>query len=206
MMGSGVVTTESFLSPHWSGDGHLVPRVIIEFDALLHPDRDELLSLNRLEGGELSTQLWTPQASGISISDDVLGALESEWFNHLVADGVNASGLVSADDHGPATCSEGTRLDVRATRYERNPHARKACIDHYGLSCVACGFNFEATYGDIGRGFIHVHHLTPVSAGERSTVDPVKDLRPVCPNCHAMAHRETPPIDLDRLASMLRSD
>ena len=38
-------------------------------------------------------------------------------------------------------------------------------------------------------GFIHVHHLRPLSEirGEYM-VDPVADLCPVCPNCHAVIH------------------
>lgn len=42
---------------------------------------------------------------------------------------------------------------------------------------------FTDMYGDIGKDFIHVHHLL---IGEEYVVDHIKDLRPVCPNCHAM--------------------
>jgi 5-methylcytosine-specific restriction protein A len=54
--------------------------------------------------------------------------------------------------------------------------------------------NFESTYGEIGRGFIHIHHLKPISTvGGEYSIDPNTDLVPVCPNCHAMMHqRETP--------------
>jgi len=44
-------------------------------------------------------------------------------------------------------------------------------------------------YGEIAEGYIHVHHLRPLSeVGEAHAVDPVADLRPVCPNCHAVLH------------------
>jgi len=39
--------------------------------------------------------------------------------------------------------------------------ARKRCLEHYGTKCTVCGFNFEAVYGELGKRFIHVHHLTP---------------------------------------------
>jgi 5-methylcytosine-specific restriction enzyme A len=44
-------------------------------------------------------------------------------------------------------------------------------------------------YGKVADGYIHVHHLRPLSEinGEY-VVDPVQDLRPVCPNCHAVLH------------------
>jgi 5-methylcytosine-specific restriction protein A len=63
-----------------------------------------------------------------------------------------------------------------------------------------CGFDFEGAYGIIGRGFVHVHHLAPLAtAAEQRDIDPIQDLRPVCPNCHAMLHRRTPPFSVTEL-------
>ena len=43
----------------------------------------------------------------------------------------------------------------------------------------------------MGKDFIHVHHIIPLNEiKEEYTVDPIKDLVPVCPNCHAMLHRK----------------
>jgi len=85
---------------------------------------------------------------------------------------------------------EGARKTVRVNAYERNRTARTACINHYGTVCKVCGFDFEATYGCVGKGFIHVHHLNPLALTDGEyKLDPVADLRPVCPNCHAMLHR-----------------
>ena len=78
------------------------------------------------------------------------------------------------------------------------------CIDHYGPTCVVCGFNFEAVYGELGKGYIHVHHLVPLSEVDAEyKVDPIKDLRPVCPNCHAMIHREVPAKSIDEIKEIL---
>ncbi|MGX9901991.1 HNH endonuclease [Arthrobacter sp. SA17] len=78
---------------------------------------------------------------------------------------------------------------VEVNRYERNPEARRACIAHHGTACAACRFSFEITYGEIGKDFIHVHHIVPVSQlGADYELDPVTDLVPLCANCHAMAH------------------
>jgi 5-methylcytosine-specific restriction enzyme A len=85
---------------------------------------------------------------------------------------------------------EGARKQVRVNAYERNPAARDACIKHHGWRCTVCDLLFEDRYGAVGREFIHVHHLKPLAL--RNCVyalDPVNDLRPVCPNCHAMLHR-----------------
>jgi hypothetical protein len=108
-------------------------------------------------------------------------------------------------EEADAELFEGGGITVQVNRFERNPVARKRCIRFYGPTCVVCGFDFEKTYGPIGAGFIHVHHLTPRSTGGRKprTVDPHKDLRPVCPNCHEMLHRKVPPYSIKELTSML---
>jgi 5-methylcytosine-specific restriction protein A len=99
---------------------------------------------------------------------------------------------------------EGAMTTITVSAYERNPEARKKCIEHYGLRCYVCAFDFAEKYGELGLGFIHVHHLSPFAArtGPRLT-DPVTDLRPVCPNCHAMLHRRSPPIPIADLKSIL---
>ena len=89
-------------------------------------------------------------------------------------------------------------------RYERDPKAREACLKKYGYNCSVCNFNFEDFYGEIGKNFIHVHHLTPVSNnGERYT-NPEKDLRPVCPNCHAMLHKTNRPQRIEDLKLLIK--
>ena len=103
---------------------------------------------------------------------------------------------------------EGAKLRVTVNRYERNPEARKQCINHYGAKCCICGFSFRDTYGDVAEGFIHVHHVEPVSArkGKRYKVDPIKNLRPVCPNCHAVIHirKGEPVFDIKEVEAFLR--
>jgi 5-methylcytosine-specific restriction protein A len=85
---------------------------------------------------------------------------------------------------------EGAKKTITVNAYERNPDARKACIDEFGCSCIICGFNFESVYGERGKGFIHVHHIVPITKiNSEYKVNPIKDLVPVCPNCHAMLHR-----------------
>lgn len=93
---------------------------------------------------------------------------------------------------------------VAVNVFERSAKARSACLRHYGYVCAACGFDFENFYGELGREFIHVHHIKPLAEiGEEYTVDPIKDLRPVCPNCHAMLHRETPALTVSQLKDLI---
>lgn len=85
---------------------------------------------------------------------------------------------------------EGDRRRRYVTQYERNPKLRRLALLIHGYDCKGCGFNFERAYGERGRGYIHVHHLTPVSEFDGpQEVDPEADLTVLCPNCHAMVHR-----------------
>jgi len=86
---------------------------------------------------------------------------------------------------------EGIKKQVSVNKYERSSIARSKCIDAHGYLCKICNFDFEKTYGELGKEFIHVHHITPLhSIGENYKIDYVNDLIPVCPNCHAMLHRK----------------
>lgn len=101
---------------------------------------------------------------------------------------------------------EGARERVEVNRYERNRINRTLCIAVHGAACLACGMDFLRTYGDIGRDYIHVHHIVPVSKlGANYLIDPARDLVPVCPNCHAMLHRCDPPLAIDALRAQIRT-
>ena len=71
---------------------------------------------------------------------------------------------------------------------KRDPKIRRAFLQRKKLKCEVCGFDFEAVYGELGAGYIEVHHKKPVSDGERIT-DLNKDLVMLCSNCHRMIHR-----------------
>ena len=94
-------------------------------------------------------------------------------------------------DEVPETLEEGMSKSVRVNLYERNPIARTQCMNHYGARCQVCDLNFENKYGEVGKDFIHVHHIIPLHQIQQDyIVDPKQDLIPVCPNCHAMLHRK----------------
>jgi hypothetical protein len=99
---------------------------------------------------------------------------------------------------------EGSRYQVTVNAYERDPRARQLCINKYGTICVICGFSFGHVYGAVADGFIHVHHLRPLSEiGTEYEVNPVEDLRPVCPNCHAVLHRRVPAYSIEEVRAFL---
>ncbi|MDR0212268.1 MAG: HNH endonuclease [Pseudomonas putida] len=89
----------------------------------------------------------------------------------------------------PELYLEGAVREVTVNAYERSAQARAACIDHYKAVCVACEFDFGLIYGKVAEGLIHVHHIVPLSSiGADYKLDPIRDLIPLCPNCHAVVH------------------
>ena len=99
-----------------------------------------------------------------------------------------------------ANLYEGAVVQVLANRYERNRKAREQCVATKGTRCAVCGMDFQDKYGDIGRDFIHVHHLVPISSiGKEYELNVERDLVPVCPNCHYMLHRKNPPYTVEEL-------
>ncbi len=105
----------------------------------------------------------------------------------------------------PESAEEGNKVSVLVNKYERNRRNRELCIQAHRAVCSVCGFDFAREYGEIGVGYIHVHHLTPLAVleGKARKIDPVKDLLPVCPNCHEMLHRCSPPYTINRLKQMI---
>lgn len=109
---------------------------------------------------------------------EFIDSLENPKDDNLVG-AIEAS---ESDDVPP--CHE--KISVWVNRYERDVKERKKCIAEKGLCCYVCGMNFEDVYGEIGRDFIHVHHIKPLAGNGQ---DISENLIPVCPNCHAMLHR-----------------
>lgn len=100
---------------------------------------------------------------------------------------------------------EGAISQVKVNKYERDPRNRALAIAIHGYICMACGFDFQKNYGEIGNDFIVVHHVVPVSQlGPDYVINPSEDLISLCANCHAMIHRQDPPLSLQELISILR--
>ncbi len=86
---------------------------------------------------------------------------------------------------------EGKKIGYYTTKYERSKINRDKAVKIHGYNCCICNINFKETYGEIGEGFIHIHHVNPLfSLDSEVIIDPSTDLVPVCPNCHAIIHRQ----------------
>lgn len=161
-----------------------------------HPDR--------LAPGEF--QLWTVIATGHSEQDrGFVWTLREEVIQGLLASGFASYGDTLPNEvFGSEALIEGAVRQITVNAYERNPVARARCVDAYGAVCVVCNFDFISKYGPSTAGFIHVHHIKPLaSVAAEHEINPIEDLRPVCPNCHAVIHMTNPPRSIEEVKAML---
>jgi len=198
LIGHGIVTSSPQPDPLAAPGGRTPTHIILAVDSLL--PRREQIPTDILAAHAPGVRWTAVRSTGTVISPEDEAAVRALWSEAL--------GPAEGDPTQPApgVYPQEALLHVPANRYEHDAAARKACIDHHGTSCAACRFSFEAVYGGIGAGFIQVHHIVPpTQLAPDYELDPIADLVPLCPNCHAMAHTRTPdpytPAELRRIIS-----
>jgi hypothetical protein len=132
--------------------------------------------------------------------------IDKEFFERIRAAlvGELAKTMIPEEVDGSGQLLEGAVKTISVNAYERNREARSKCIEHHGWACAVCEYDMAGLYGEFGEGVIHVHHLRELaSLGKEYEVDPVKDLRPVCPNCHAILHTSSPAMTIKQLRKVL---
>jgi len=113
-------------------------------------------------------------------------------------------GLLGEEDVFP----EGEVLTRQHVYRERSRALVVAKIDQVShqdgrLACEACGFDFLAFYGEVGRGFAECHHVVPLAEAAFVQKTRLEDLAIVCANCHRMLHRGRPVLSIDALQSLM---
>jgi len=134
-----------------------------------------------------------------ALSEQLVLQLVVPFFGMMAA-------LIGVEENEPETTgeAEGRSVPALGVRYERKKVNREACIQLKGSRCLACGFDFAEAYGPVGIGYIEVHHVKPIATlGADYRLNIETDLVPLCANCHAMAHREEPPIPTEKLKSLV---
>lgn len=148
---------------------------------LIEENNSDFLTLNELKENGLKA---APQ--GPKKLDDSLLSYIDQYFNIDIYEYYTYNQNSEFEE-----LQEGLGVKVKVNRYERNQIARNKCIEYKGSKCVICGFDFGEFYGDFAKGFIHVHHIIPISYIKSNyTINYKEDLIPVCPNCHAMLHHK----------------
>jgi 5-methylcytosine-specific restriction enzyme A len=202
IIGAGRIVSAPFEDAHWDSAREAAGEtgwfVEVEFDSL---SKQPLISWENLHNPPLDEMHWATQMSGVKIPSPLDSALEALWLTvNLTTEIVIPEELLSTHDFW-----EGAARKISVNVYERDPAARRACITHYGAKCCVCEFDFGKMYGSIATHYIHVHHIVPLSKVRKSyKIDPINDLRPVCPNCHAVIHLRRDPYEIEEVKAFLR--
>lgn len=210
LVASGTVTRGSLEKAHWEPAQRQVGKTALflkaRFEVILdveqHPE--EILSLEIIKD-HFPGFNWTPAAGGTQIPPPIASQLASIWGQHLSAKQFVPEKLPE-EIEATEPFWEGAVRRITVNAFERDPRARARCIDLHGTNCAVCDFNFGEVYGARGEGFIHVHHVKPLAEIRQGYVpDPSNDLKPVCPNCHAMLHASKPqPCSVDELRKLVQ--
>lgn len=105
-----------------------------------------------------------------------------------------------------ASFSEGGTQEIILELQKRDPKLKSLAIEKHGLSCQICGFNFEKTYGALGKGYIEMHHLVSLGTTKKERISTVDDVAVVCSNCHRVLHRNgKDPIPIEQLKAAVKT-
>ncbi|WP_226528180.1 HNH endonuclease [Metabacillus niabensis] len=188
----------------------LAQRCLHELSMEVNGEEVNPVDINKWSGS------WTQLYLRLSKAPIIVDELDITEFKNVILDISDAIlGLVLtllpleevSIDESTVGLPEGAVTRIEMNRYERSQFNRQACIKIHGCICKVCDFDFIQMYGSLGKGFIHVHHITPVSElSPDYKINLEKDLVPVCPNCHAMLHKRTPPYLIEELKSIISSN
>lgn len=204
----GRATSYAYEDAHWDDETKLANYVDVAWEQVLRIE--DRLAIEEIALLTHETHWDAMLGSGIKLStgdSQIVVEAWKRWYSQVAGPQSSLSGEeAGATSASPSGVIEGAVTTVLVNRYERSATARRKCIEHYGAVCAVCSLDFKSTYGQIGEGFIHVHHVVPISSiGETYVLDPIEDLIPVCPNCHAMLHRGTDvPRDVMEMQKLMR--
>ena len=130
-----------------------------------------------------------------------LWTLDAMWWviDEKGIKAVSAAEILDEEDDFP----EGKAVYRTHKYYERNSGLvstkKQIAQDEGSLICSICDFDFHKVYGEIGKGFIECHHITPVSEYSSKTSTKIEDLALVCSNCHRILHRIRPCLTIEQM-------
>ena len=204
----------NFVAYEFDGATHFAPSRFVGYKNNTLPRH--LKKDNGKNGSETSSRLRSLYLLGQDSEDT---KLYKKWKKYCEECGVEPTGgdktFWILKDYEPKVSSsdefaEGKKYYARHLAYERNhgaiKKAKELYLQKHGSVCQICGFDFQATYGDVGRNYIEAHHTKPVSErDEEGEMTRIEDLVMVCANCHRMLHRRKPILKPQDLKKILNS-
>lgn len=207
VVGRGRIVASPYRALHYDEDraerGDQAWYVDVKFDCLMAEHQAPAIHKQDLLEQFPGETIWNTQGSGKTLAPDVAQRLSELLQPYIsIADFCLPDEVPAKDANGLV---EGALKQITVNAYERNQEARRRCLAKWGHHCAVCHFHFELFFGPAGKDYIHVHHLKPLhTIGEVYQIDPENDLRPVCPNCHAMLHRGEKPLSIEELETQIK--
>ncbi len=166
------------------------------------PDYTKEGKVGLQRGNRMEEELWSHYAGDVALLRSLSQAIRT------TVQGGELQGDLPSLEGGDEEAVEGRVLTALHTRRERNRRLvgkKKSQVQKRDgqLKCEACGFDFEETYGDRGRGFIECHHVKPLHLLAEAQTTRLDDLALLCSNCHRMVHARRPWLTVDDLRSTL---
>lgn len=175
-----------------------------KFSAFISVDKGPFVSANSIESGSWQSFELEVFGSTLGLPEPQTNELTMQLLLDTVALLLCILPVEETEEDDADWDEEGALSRVSVNKYERSRRNRQLCISLFGYTCQICEFDFLNQYGDLGRGYVEVHHITPVSLmGGPYKLNPREDLIPICSNCHRMLHRKTPPYTPTELKQIL---
>lgn len=155
-------------------------------------------------------RLFAGRSSGSLAYGDTVEVARALDGNH----GDRGALLIYSED---GAVSEGEVSTVQRKARQRSQRLREAAVRYYAredgrIVCAACGFDFQEFYGDLGEGYIQIHHERPLFQYEEEGIETylpaaLRHVKPLCANCHCMIHRRRgAPLPVEELRALIDGD
>lgn len=143
----------------------------------------------------------------VSANDNKVVLLERyiEYLQSKTVGGATSQSPSDQIEEELQKATEGVIKEVTFFRSKRNRKIRNLCAGRDNYTCQVCGFNFEKTYGERGKGFIEIHHKNPMANFDGEHEIKLEDLVALCSNCHSMIHYGGTFLDVDILKEMYKA-
>jgi len=88
----------------------------------------------------------------------------------------------------PNGALENIRREAKALNRSRNRRLRDEVVEASRGTCAACMYDYAALEPQRWKRLLQAHHKQPLHLSDETVLSTFKDLVPLCPTCHVLAH------------------
>lgn len=106
--------------------------------------------------------------------------------------------MIPGPDNSDTFILEGITEEIFTSKRSRTRRFIEPVKLRDGYKCQACGLSLSVN----GSSILQVHHLKPLVEEVKTTM---KDLVSLCPTCHFIAHKNTPPYTISEVKEIIEA-